>query len=179
MFRVHMPIIRSTECWVAAYGFLNRLFGWAVVLRAVRMVLCTAPSAPYTQPTQQLSRPPPIQKLSAENHMLQPNIWCSWWWVYVPKTCRAKNTVIKLPCCIKLAFQIISCLWLSKCHRHSTIKHVIFYHTENFTWSFCWCYYILQDGTVSIEWLIPRQFHVSTSTLQHANIRWWFRYIWK
>ena len=31
----------------------------------------TAPSAPYTRPTQRLSRPPPIQKLGAENHMLQ------------------------------------------------------------------------------------------------------------
>ena len=31
----------------------------------------TAPSAPYTRPTQQLSRPPPIHKLGAENHMLQ------------------------------------------------------------------------------------------------------------
>jgi len=29
---------------------------------------------------------------------------------YVPDTCRAKNTSIKLPCCIKLAFQIISIL---------------------------------------------------------------------
>ena len=27
---------------------------------------------------------------------------------YVPETCRAKDTSIKLPCCIKLAFQIIS-----------------------------------------------------------------------
>ena len=34
----------------------------------------TAPSAPYTPPTQRLSRPPPIQKLGAENHMLQLNI---------------------------------------------------------------------------------------------------------
>ena len=33
-----------------------------------------APSAPYTRPTQRLSRPPPIQKLGAENHMLQLNI---------------------------------------------------------------------------------------------------------
>jgi len=32
------------------------------------------PSAPYTRPMQQLSRPPPIQKLGAENHMLQLNI---------------------------------------------------------------------------------------------------------
>ena len=28
--------------------------------------------------------------------------------VYVPETCRAKNTPIKLPCCIKLAFHFIS-----------------------------------------------------------------------
>jgi len=34
----------------------------------------TAPSAPYTRPTQRLSRLPPIQKLGAENHMLQLNI---------------------------------------------------------------------------------------------------------
>jgi len=37
-------------------------------------MLCTAPSAPYTRPTQRLSRPPLIQKLGAENHMLQLNI---------------------------------------------------------------------------------------------------------
>ena len=37
----------------------------------------TATSAPYTRPTQRLSRPPPIQKLGAENHMLQLNIQCS------------------------------------------------------------------------------------------------------
>jgi len=37
-------------------------------------VCLTAPSAPYTRPTQRLSRPPPIQKLGAENHMLQLNI---------------------------------------------------------------------------------------------------------
>ena len=68
----------------------------------------TAPSAPHTRPTQRLSRPPPTQKLGIENHMLQLNIQCSWWWAYVPETCRAKNTSIKLPCCIKLTFHIIS-----------------------------------------------------------------------
>jgi len=26
----------------------------------------------------------------------------------IPETCRAKNTLIKLPCCTKLAFQVIS-----------------------------------------------------------------------
>ena len=40
--------------------------------------------------------------------MLQLNIWCSLWWAYVPKTCRAKNTSVKLPYCMKLAFHIIS-----------------------------------------------------------------------
>ena len=34
----------------------------------------TATCAPHTRPTQWLSRPPPIQKLGAENHMLQLNI---------------------------------------------------------------------------------------------------------
>ena len=47
-------------------------------------------------------------KTRCRNHMLQLNIHCSWWWAYVPETCRAKNTLIKLPCCIKLAFQVIS-----------------------------------------------------------------------
>ena len=31
----------------------------------------TATSAPHTRPKQRLSRPPPIKKLGAENHMLQ------------------------------------------------------------------------------------------------------------
>ena len=34
----------------------------------------TAPSAPYTRPTQRLSGPLPIYKLGAENHTLQLNI---------------------------------------------------------------------------------------------------------
>jgi len=33
-----------------------------------------APSSPYTRPTQQLSRPPSIQKLGAEHRMLQLKI---------------------------------------------------------------------------------------------------------
>jgi hypothetical protein len=33
-----------------------------------------ATSAPHTRPTQRLSRTPPIQKLGAENHVLQLNI---------------------------------------------------------------------------------------------------------
>jgi len=81
--------------------------GWSCA-SCVRCGWCRAPSAPYTRPTQRLSRPPPIQKLGAENHTLQLNIYCSWWWTYVPETCRAKNTSIKLPSCIKLAFHFIS-----------------------------------------------------------------------
>jgi hypothetical protein len=37
MFQVHTPI----RCWVAAYGFLHRVFGWVVVLRATSQVVCT------------------------------------------------------------------------------------------------------------------------------------------
>ena len=42
---------------------------------------------------------------------------------YVPETRRAKNTLIKLPCCIKLAFQIISVRSerIFKSLRHSTL----------------------------------------------------------
>ena len=47
MFRVHTPIIKNIRCWVAAYGFVHRIFGLVVVLRAaawfvwtVRMVPC-------------------------------------------------------------------------------------------------------------------------------------------
>jgi len=42
--------------------------------RCLGHVYGAVPSAPYTRPTQQLSRPPPIQKLGAENYMLQLNI---------------------------------------------------------------------------------------------------------
>ena len=85
--------------------FLDGWWSWEPLRRSC--VRCTAPSAPHTRPTQRLSRLPPIQKLSAENHMLQLNISCSWWWAYSPEICRGKNTSIKLPCCIKLAFHFI------------------------------------------------------------------------
>jgi len=43
---------------------------------AVRLSRKAPPAlyAPYTRPMQRLSRLPPIQKLGAENHMLQLNI---------------------------------------------------------------------------------------------------------
>jgi len=40
MFRAHTPIIRSIRCWFAAYGFLHRVCGWVVVLRAAAWVVC-------------------------------------------------------------------------------------------------------------------------------------------
>ena len=39
MFRVHTPIIRSIRCLVAACGFLHRVFGQVVVLRASAQVV--------------------------------------------------------------------------------------------------------------------------------------------
>jgi len=48
--------------------FVSRVYGADGAVRR------TAPSAPYTRLTKRLSRPPPIQKLGAENHMLQLNI---------------------------------------------------------------------------------------------------------
>ena len=106
MFRVHTPIIRSIRCCVAAYGFLHRVFGLVTFLRAA--VYGADGARHHPNRTQRLSRPPPIQKLGAENRMLRLNVWCSWWWAYIPEVCRGKNTLIKLPCCIELAFQIIS-----------------------------------------------------------------------
>ena len=79
MFRVHTPIIRSIRCWVAAFGFLHRVFGWMVVLRAAAKVVCA------------------VQMVSCDCRTAPS----------VPETFRAKNTLIKLPCYIKLAFQII------------------------------------------------------------------------
>jgi len=54
--------------------------GGGLESRRVGRVYCadgaarTAPSTLYTRPMQQLSRAPPIHKLSAENHVLQLNI---------------------------------------------------------------------------------------------------------
>ena len=96
----------SCSIWVSAPSFW---IGGGLDRRcAVRIVPCTAPSASHTRPMQRLSRPPPIQTLGAENHMLQLYICCSWCWAYVTEKCRGKNALIKLLCCIKLVFQIIS-----------------------------------------------------------------------
>jgi len=111
MFRVHTLSSGALDVvlqhMVFCNEFLDGWWSWELLHRlCVRCGWCRVTSAPYTRPTQWLSRPPPIQKLVAENHMLQHNIQCSWWWVYVPETCRAKNILIKLPSCIKLAFQV-------------------------------------------------------------------------
>ena len=44
---------------------------------------------------------------------------------YVPETCRDENTLIKLPCCIKLAFQIISILHESDFSEFSSYGKVL------------------------------------------------------
>jgi len=54
--------------------FLARHVSGTYAQRQEHWTLRTAPSAPYTQPTQRLSRPSSIQKLGAENHMLQLKI---------------------------------------------------------------------------------------------------------
>ena len=95
----------SCSVWSSAPSFWMGGGSWELLRRSC--VRCgwrrAAPFAPYTQPTQRLSRPPPIQKLGAENRTLQLNVWCSWWWAYVPETCHAKNISIKLPCRINVA----------------------------------------------------------------------------
>jgi len=65
----------SCSVWFAAPSFW---MGGGLESRCVGRVYggdgAMAPSPPYTRPTQRLSRPPPIQKLGAENRILQLNI---------------------------------------------------------------------------------------------------------
>jgi len=65
----------SCSVWFSASSFW---MGGGLDSRYVRCGWCrgirTAPSTPYTRPTQRLSRPPPIQKLGAENHTMQLNV---------------------------------------------------------------------------------------------------------
>ena len=62
----------SAPCFGKGGGLESRCVGR--VYGADGAVRRTAPSAPYTRPTQRLSGPPPIYKLDAENHMLHLNI---------------------------------------------------------------------------------------------------------
>jgi len=57
----------SWSIWFSALSFL---LGSGLESRCVGHVY----GAPYTRPMQRLSRPPPIQNLSAESHMLQLNL---------------------------------------------------------------------------------------------------------
>jgi len=72
MFRVHTAIIRSIRSGVAAYGLW---MGGGLESRCVGRVF-GADGALRHRPncTQQLSKPSHIQKLGAENRMLQLNI---------------------------------------------------------------------------------------------------------
>ena len=98
MFRVHMPIIRSIRCWVAAYGFctefVNGWWSWEPLRRSC--VRCG---------------------------------WCR----ATAETCRAKNTSIKLPCCIKFVFYIIS--WVYCYHAYHLLTCELSQLSPN-PWSF-------------------------------------------
>ena len=51
---------------------------------------------------------------------------------YVPETCRAKNTSIKLLCCIKLAFQII---WWGRCTvKQPSSFNIKSWNSESLSW---------------------------------------------
>jgi len=63
----------APSLWMGG-GLESRCVGRVYTYGADGTVHGTAPSAPYTRPTQRLSRPPPIHKLGAENHMPQINI---------------------------------------------------------------------------------------------------------
>jgi len=108
------PIIRSITCWVAEYGFLHGVFGWVVVLRAAALVVCTVRMVQshgtirtvhttYTAALKTTTHPktPCRKPYAATQHpmLLMMGV--------LPETCRAKNTPIKLPSCIKLAFHFI------------------------------------------------------------------------
>jgi len=119
MFRVHTPIIRSIRCWVATYGFLHQVCGWVVVLRAAAWVVCAVRMVPCesygtvriahtthsaalkttAHPKSRCRKP-----YAATQHLMLLMMGIC----YVPETYQSKNTSIKLPCCIKLAFHFIS-----------------------------------------------------------------------
>ena len=102
--------------------FLDGWWSWEPLRRScVRCGWCTAPSAPYTRPRvarQHPHRTHDLHSSSQDHHpsknSVQKTIRCNSTsnapddGRMYPETCGAKNTLIKLPCCIKLAFQIIS-----------------------------------------------------------------------
>jgi len=65
--------ISTPNFWMGG-GLENRYVGRVYGADGAVYECRTPPSAPYTRPTQRLSRPPPIHKLGAENCMLRLNI---------------------------------------------------------------------------------------------------------
>ena len=61
----------SCSIWFSAPSFW---MGVGLESRSVGRMYGADGAVPHTRPTQRLSRPPPIQKLGAQNHMLQLNI---------------------------------------------------------------------------------------------------------
>jgi len=126
MFRVYTAIIRNIRCWVAAYGFLHRVLGWMVVLRAavctVRMVPCARHHPHHKHDLRSGSQDHHPYKNSVQKTICCNSSICSWWWPYVPETCRAKNISIEFTSCIKLAFHFISSICCPAGNRQTFVR---------------------------------------------------------
>jgi len=90
MFRVHTTIIRSIRCWVAAYGFPHRVFGWVVVLRAavckVRMVPCARHHPHHKSDLRFISTKPTVNTVRREwTRTVYIQNWTSWRLRYEPE----------------------------------------------------------------------------------------------
>jgi len=123
MFRVHKPIIRSTRCWVAAYDFLHRVFGWQHPHRTHDLRSGSQVHHPSQNSVQKT-----ICCNSTSNAPDDGRIY--------PKHVETRIHLIKLPCCIKLAFQIISNpLYLFLCHNfYPSTKILRSVYTEGTLW---------------------------------------------
>jgi len=102
---------------------------------------CTAPSAPYTRPTQRLSRPPKIQKLRCRKPYVSTQNLCSWWWAYVPETCRAKEYINKIT---ELHQVGISVYFNMVCFGHPCVSH----HTSVMK-TIQWMTSLMRESTVT------------------------------
>ena len=83
---------------------------------------------------------------------------------YAPETCRAKNTSIKLPCCIKLAFNIIS--WARCAVKQPSNLFVAYIYCVSPT---CfWVQHTIIRGTVSPLLRVQRTEYFKTTDAQQA-----------
>ena len=140
MFRVHTPIIRSIRCWFAAYGFVHRVFGWVVVLRAAAQVVCMVQILPRTICTVHTTHAAALKTTThPKTRCRKPYAATQHLMLLMMGVCirnmSSKNALIKLPCCIKLAFQVIA--W-GRCTVKKTFKkRRLLYYYYNFLKRFC------------------------------------------